>query len=235
MLEEILHRTTGALLRAAVRNRVSAPVRQAMTHTRKAMHKDLPRETSIGARILVSLAINDVALMRALIRSGTQREAALEIVAHGNRRIFYPLFAFLRHFGHYFGASPLKRVGTVYNLMNRYFPFSSPGWQSTVATLREQETAIDYTRCPLAEFTKSQGATDLCTASMCSLDHDIAAALNVKLVREETIAKGCSRCSFRWQPADTTKPVTMDLSRSAQQRADNSVERKASSKTAAAA
>ena len=57
---------------------------------------------------------------------------------------------------------------------------------------------IDYRECGICKYLQAQGASEL-TPYLCLLDFPISAALNTGLVRTTTLARGDSRCDFRYR------------------------------------
>jgi len=56
---------------------------------------------------------------------------------------------------------------------------------------------VDYTECGIVKYLTRQGAPEL-APYLCWLDYPMCAAMQVKLVRTETIAQGGERCNFRF-------------------------------------
>jgi hypothetical protein len=59
------------------------------------------------------------------------------------------------------------------------------------------EFGVDYTECGIVKYLAREGALEL-APYLCWLDYPMCAAMQVKLVRTETIAQGCERCNFRF-------------------------------------
>jgi hypothetical protein len=57
------------------------------------------------------------------------------------------------------------------------------------------EFGVDYTEC--VKYLTRQGAPEL-APNLCWLDYPMCKAMQVKLVRTETISQGCERCNFRF-------------------------------------
>lgn len=70
---------------------------------------------------------------------------------------------------------------------------------------------LDYTQCGFCKLAKVHNDADLLPV-MCSLDEEIYALREVKLVRTQTIAGGATHCNFRFAPMpDVADPVAQDL------------------------
>ncbi len=62
---------------------------------------------------------------------------------------------------------------------------------------KDFEFGVDYTECGIVKYLAEQGAPEL-APYLCWLDYPMCKAMQVKLVRTETIAQGCERCNFRF-------------------------------------
>lgn len=80
--------------------------------------------------------------------------------------------------------------------MSLRFPFNAPGYRIESAPA-VTGTAFDVISCPVADYFRTEGAVDLCTASWCNLDYALAALTHEKLVRTKTLVRGDGRCDFR--------------------------------------
>jgi hypothetical protein len=69
------------------------------------------------------------------------------------------------------------------------------------------EFGVDYTECGIAKYLAREGAPEL-APYLCWLDYPMCKAMQVRLVRTETIAQGCERCNFRFSrgPAVDVQP-----------------------------
>ena len=73
------------------------------------------------------------------------------------------------------------------------------------------EFGVDYTECGIVKYLTRQGAPEL-APYLCWLDYPMCKAMQVRLVRTETIAQGCERCDFRFSrgPAVEVVPDFME-------------------------
>ena len=100
------------------------------------------------------------------------------------------------------------RVKWVLGLVTRYF-FSSPFVHRHLPAETGVAVAFDVTVCPLDEYFKDQGVPELTPNAACNLDHCLARAFDIELVRTQTIAHGAEYCDFRWRfPATGTSRST---------------------------
>jgi len=56
---------------------------------------------------------------------------------------------------------------------------------------------VDYTECAICKFFAAQDAAEL-TPTICALDFDVNAALEIDLQRTTTLAEGGPKCDFRF-------------------------------------
>jgi hypothetical protein len=68
------------------------------------------------------------------------------------------------------------------------------------------EFGVDYTECGIVKYLAREGAPEL-APYLCWLDYPMCAAMQVKLVRTETIAQGCERCNFRFSRGQAVQVV----------------------------
>ena len=100
------------------------------------------------------------------------------------------------------------RIKWVLGLVTRYF-FSSPFVHRHLPAETGIAVAFDVTQCPLADYFRDQGVPELTPHAACNLDHCLARAFDVELVRTQTIADGAEYCDFRWKlPAAGTSRST---------------------------
>lgn len=100
------------------------------------------------------------------------------------------------------------RIKWVLGLVTRYF-FSSPFVHRHLPAETGVAVAFDVTFCPLADYFNDQGVPELTPYAACNLDHCLARAFGVELVRTQTIADGAEYCDFRWRfPATGTSRST---------------------------
>ncbi len=95
-------------------------------------------------------------------------------------------------------TKPETRIKWVLGLVTRYF-FSSPFIHRHLPAKTGVAVAFDVTRCPLADYFKEQGVPELTPHAACNIDHCLARAFDVELVRTQTIAEGAEYCDFRWR------------------------------------
>ena len=63
--------------------------------------------------------------------------------------------------------------------------------------VREKGVAFDLVGCPLADFAKKHGYTEIMPV-LCGFDHLTAGLMHACLFRAHTVATGSTRCDFRY-------------------------------------
>ena len=95
-------------------------------------------------------------------------------------------------------SNPDTRVKWMLGLVTRHF-FSSPFVHRHLPAEKGVAVAFDVTVCPLADYFRDQGIPELTQHAACNIDHCLARAFDVELVRTQTIADGSEYCDFRWK------------------------------------
>ena len=148
------------------------------------------------------------ALYRALKDRGMSPDEAgalVEVIAMDDYR---PVPATWSRFARLRSNKPETRVKWVLGLVTQYF-FSAPFIHRHLPAEAGVAVAFDVTRCPLADYFKKQGVPELTPHAACNIDHCLARAFHVELVRTQTIAEGAEYCDFRWKfPAAGTSRST---------------------------
>ena len=158
----------------------------------------LPREASVGGRMMVHFAALTVGLYRALLSKGVTEEEARDLTAAVTWRAFRRMATVPTALARMRMGSPRARVQRANDLFRR-FPFSQPSYQMVDIASGPNVVAFDVQRCPVAEYFRSQGLGALCQVSWCNLDFRLAREWGIRLERPLTIAGGAGRCDFRWQ------------------------------------
>jgi ubiquinone biosynthesis protein len=95
-------------------------------------------------------------------------------------------------------GDPLRRVRLAMGWFRR-FPYAAPGYRMVDVDCGEGEYGFDVLRCPAAEYFAAQGMSELCGEAFCDLDFPLAEEWGVELRRPETLARGGTRCDFRFR------------------------------------
>lgn len=163
-----------------------------------ARSKKLSPEPTFGSKMNVRLACFTMSFFDALLAAGTERDYAINLIADTAWRVYrlwsMAALGFAR-------LTPGRRTSLAF-AVNRHqglslsFPFNAPGYVIEPVSA-PSGTAFDVVRCPIADYFRSEGAIDLCTASWCNLDYALAELTGEKLVRTKTLVQGDGRCDFR--------------------------------------
>ncbi|MCP4757449.1 MAG: L-2-amino-thiazoline-4-carboxylic acid hydrolase [Proteobacteria bacterium] len=135
------------------------------------------------------------ALYRALQEHGKSQAESGAIVETIMMDAYRPVAAGMFKISRLRGAKRETRLKLILGLLTRYF-FSSPFIHRHLPS--ETGVAFDVTLCPFADYFKDQGVPELTPHAACNLDHCLAHAFGVDLVRTQTIADGSAYCDFRW-------------------------------------
>lgn len=140
------------------------------------------------------------ALYHALKDHGMNLDEAGTLVEAIGADIYEPVTAAMFKLSRLRSAKPARRVKWILYLLTHYF-FTAP----FIHRHHQVETGVsfDVTVCPLADYFKDQGVPEITPYAACNLDHCLARAAGVELVRTQTLADGSEYCDFRWKFPDT--------------------------------
>jgi ubiquinone biosynthesis protein len=164
--------------------------------TYTALAHDLPAQETLGARVMVHLSAATVAAYNVLAAGQSAAQATALIYAIAWRvytkmgQVPWALAGLLGLPAH----DRLRFATTVF----RRFPFSAPSYRWQEIKAGPDTVAFNCLRCPVAEYFRSQGLSDLCVNTWCSLDYPLATQWGAQLERSGTIASGAPLCDFRW-------------------------------------
>ena len=161
--------------------------------------QDLPIEPSISGRISVVAAGMLLALAQALTADGIERSYANRLV----RDISWA--AYMRSMGkgmpglmRTLAPNPQRRLKAAMDIGLK-LEFTEPSYRHRRVSFAGGD-GFDMLRCPIADYLKSQDASDLCVTAFCSLDFRIFELIDLQLERSGTIAGGAELCDFRAYP-----------------------------------
>jgi ubiquinone biosynthesis protein len=157
----------------------------------------VPHEPKIGNRMNMLLAAMTLAFLQVLIARGTGRAYATELVGDVAWKVY-------ERWGHIPIAlarlrtrDPHERMRLSVEMFLR-FPFTPPGYLFNRLP-SEEGISLDMLRCPVAEYFRREGASDLCIETWCNLDFPLAEMWGGRLERTQTLAAGCEHCDFRFK------------------------------------
>ena len=172
-------------------------------HTFDGLVSAVSQEPTVGSRLNVRLAALTLAFLQNLTAAGVERDYAVALIGD----TCWNIYQYWGRVGHLFASlsrhDPIKdharHVGKD-GSWQMSFPFNPPGYRARYVPT-EGGLGFDVIRCPIAEYFRVHGATDLAVHTWCMLDYPLAEMLNLRLARTRTLAAGDKQCDFRWFPA----------------------------------
>lgn len=158
----------------------------------------IPKESTLGGRIMMELAALSIALYRELVARGKSTEEATQLfyeIAWSAYKPMGKLCWFLSGLG---ASSPARHLRKAVRLFTT-FPFSSPSYQWQFINTGKDVVGFNCVRCPVAEYFMSHNLSELCVATWCNLDFPLAHVWNAELKRSGSIAGGAQVCDFRFK------------------------------------
>ncbi len=150
---------------------------------------------SASVNVLMRQMEWNCALYRALRDHGIGHDTAAALVERVGLDVYAPVAATMYRGSRLRSARRPARVRWLLSLMTRYF-FSAPFVHRHLPD--KTGVSFDVTVCPLADYFREQGLSDLTPYAACNLDHAAAHAFGANLHRTQTIATGADFCDFRW-------------------------------------
>ena len=167
----------------------------------------IPREPTFGARMNVALAGVTIAAHRALGEAGIANPEAGDLIREIGWRVYRAWGLVPGVIAHLITRDPVRRLRVGTRLFRR-FPFTPPGYRTEDLPV-EGGVALDVYRCPVADYFRAQGLSELCVRTWCALDEPLAEMWGGTLERQGTLAGGAARCDFTWRP----RPERLDRRR----------------------
>ncbi len=155
-------------------------------------------EATVGGRVLVRLAALTAALFRGLVQRGLSDTEARELTAEITWHIYRSLNRWSWLATRLRSKDPLARVKAMMDLSFKRFPYSPPDYRMNYAQCDDQTVGFDVHRCPVAQYFKREGLSELCGATFCDLDFPLAQQWGLELQRPHTLAAGDDHCDFRF-------------------------------------
>lgn len=168
----------------------------------------VPREPTVGNRMMVLLACVSASCFRALMAAGVERNYAIELFADVAWQVYEKSGILPDLIARLVTPDSVEQMRMRVNMFLR-FPFNPPGYifervpsDPSIGLGTGGGIAFDMLRCPAAEYFRAQGMADLCVGSWCNLDYPLAEMWNGRLERTGTLAGGADRCDFRFIATD---------------------------------
>lgn len=163
----------------------------------------VPRQPKLGNRMNVLLSCLTLACFEVLMSRGTAREYAIELIGDVTWKVYETWGGAARKLTWLVSRDPRRRLELSLGMFLR-FPFTPPGYRFERSSSPDG-IAVDMFRCPVAEYFREYGASDLCVGTWCNLDFALAELWHGRLQRTETLASGGLRCDFRFKVDSTPK------------------------------
>ncbi|MBZ0281374.1 MAG: L-2-amino-thiazoline-4-carboxylic acid hydrolase [Anaerolineae bacterium] len=161
----------------------------------------IPQERTLGARMNVTLAGMTVAFYSALLAEGVEPKDSIQLT-NDTAWVIYKRWGILpRLLSLVLARTSTDRLRVCTDLFRR-FPFNPPSYIME-DLLDKTVISFNVTRCPVAEYFRSQRLRELCVGSWCNQDYALAEMWGGKLERKHTLAAGDEYCDFRWTTANS--------------------------------
>jgi ubiquinone biosynthesis protein len=157
----------------------------------------LPAEQEVGARLMVHFAALTAAFYRSLRVRNVTDEDARRLTADVTWRVYEKMAAVPWLVARFSRLTPYGRLERATQLFRR-FPFRAPSYDMVDVPAGDGVVAFDVRRCPVAEYLRAQGLSQVCVDAWCNLDVPLARKWGARLERTGTLAQGADRCDFRW-------------------------------------
>jgi ubiquinone biosynthesis protein len=158
----------------------------------------LPEEQQTGPRWMVHLAALTAGLYRALLARGLAEAEARRRTAEVTWLVYEKMAAVPWALARLMEREPYGRLEKATDLLRR-FPFRAPSYDMVDVPAERDVVAFDVRRCPVAEYLRAEGLSELCVEAWCNLDILLANKWGARLERTGTLAQGAERCDFRWR------------------------------------
>ncbi len=166
-------------------------------HMYQTLKPDIPAMPTLGGYVTVHLAAMSTAFYQELTARGQSEKAATQLFYEIAWKVYIKmgkLSWWLAGRGHRTVYSRLLKTTQLF----RAFPFNSPSYEWKDVKTASNIVGFDCLRCPVAEYFKSNGLSEFCTKTWCTLDYPLAELWHAKLERTGSIAGGADKCDFRW-------------------------------------
>lgn len=157
----------------------------------------VPHEPKIGNRLNMLFAAMTLAFLHVLVARGTGRAYAIELVGDVAWMVYERWGRIPIALARLRSRNPHERMRVSVEMFLR-FPFTPPGYRFDRLP-SDEGISLDMLRCPVAEYFRREGASDLCIGTWCNLDFPLAEMWGGRLERTQTLAAGCDRCDFRFK------------------------------------
>jgi len=161
------------------------------------LRKDVSRESTAGARIMVELAVVSEAFYLELLKHENSKENAIDqfnLIAWDIYERMGRLAWWITGFGSKNEFDHLRKSIMAF----RSFPFGSPSYLWKDLPAEKGTVAFNCERCPVANYFKEKDLADFGFSTWCKYDYRMAELWGGKLELTNTIAGGAEVCDFKW-------------------------------------
>jgi ubiquinone biosynthesis protein len=158
----------------------------------------VPHEQEVGARLMVHFAALTVGYYRSLRARNVTDEDARRLTADVTWLVYEKMAAVPWLVARLTRVTPYDRLERATQLFRR-FPFRAPSYDMVDVPGGHDVVAFDVRRCPVAEYFRAHGLSQVCVDAWCNLDMPLATKWGARLERTGTLAQGAERCDFRWR------------------------------------
>jgi L-2-amino-thiazoline-4-carboxylic acid hydrolase len=145
------------------------------------------------------LAVLALAIYRTLLADGVQAKYATELVTDLVWKIYEKWVVLPRLVARWAKDDPQEQMNLMLRMFLRY-PFSRPGYDWKAWTEDSGAYAIDFYRCPMRDYMRSQGEEEFMLNSICTLDFALAQVMTGggRYQRPHTLSAGDRVCDMKW-------------------------------------
>lgn len=158
--------------------------------------RNLEKQETIGASIMVRLAFLTHILYKVLCINGFNKNESINLTAQITWMIYKKLTTPFWKVTGILTRRPISRVRILMKFHIKCFPYRGPGYEMEIMPSPKNEFRFNVYKCPVAEYFKKRNLSKLCLESWCDLDYKLADLWGVKLERTKTLAAGDDLCNF---------------------------------------
>jgi len=165
------------------------------------LRQNAPSEETSGARIMLNNGIMSHALYRAIGKVAVGDEYVTELCTDVLWKSYLKSIRVQRFIARLLSRDPRQQMRIVQRMFLR-FPLAKPGYDWNIKETKKGYN-YDITRCPVWDYFKSQGPSDIAffRNSWCTLDFPLAEHLvkGGKYLRSRTLSAGDDVCDMCWK------------------------------------
>jgi hypothetical protein len=159
---------------------------------------NIGRFETLGSRMNVMLGVASLAMNKALLDEGVERDYAVSLFADVAWKVYEKFVVLPRLLARLATRDPQKRMNFILHSFLR-FPFNSSGYRWKIKS-QDKGFQIDFFRCPVRDYFHEIGAEDFLLNSWCTLDYALAQVMvkNGHYERSHTLSAGDPLCDMTW-------------------------------------